>query len=311
MWVVRHIYKEKVEKYVRMHGNINLSAGGAFFDVIHASSEYGMVPESAYKGLNYGAESHNHGELDRIIKGLGDAVIKGSRLTTAWRNALDGVLDAYLGKIPEKFIYNGTEYTPASFAKFTGLNFDDYISLTSYTHHPFYSSFIMEIPDNWIFEASYNVPMNELVEIIDNAIETGYTVAWGADVSEKSFSRDIATVPEEKKKEEIGTDQAKWTKKKPEVIIEPLPEEKTITQEMRQLAFDNYETTDDHGMLLIGSAQDQTGKRFYKIKNSWGAGGKYKGFLYVSLPFVQYKTMNIVVHKNAIPNHIKTKLKIN
>ncbi|MDR0726321.1 MAG: C1 family peptidase [Prevotellaceae bacterium] len=310
MWVVRNIYKEKVDKYVRMHGEINLAGGGSFADVLHASSQYGIVPEDVYTGLNYGSSNHNHGELDKLLSEIGKALVAQRRLSTAWRAAVDGVLDAYLGKAPEKFTYKGTEYTPESFLKYSTLNIDDYVSVTSYTHHPFYSSFILEIPDNWIYESSYNVPLNEMSEIIDNSLKLGYTVAWGADVSERSFSRDYATIPEEKKVESIGSDQAKWTKTEAKEEIISLPDEKTITQEMRQDAFDNYETTDDHGMLIIGTAKDQTGKLFYKVKNSWGAGGKYKGYLYVSNAFVQYKTMNIIVHKNTIPSHIKTKLKI-
>ena len=310
MWVVRNIYKEKVEKYVRMHGTINLSAGGSFADVLQASAKYGMYPDNLYTGLNYGTDTHNHGELDRVLEEFGKAIVKGKKLTTAWRPALDGILDSYLGYAPKTFVYNGAEYTPESFAKYTQLNLDDYISITSYTHHPFYSSFILEIPDNWIWETSYNVPMEEMMEIIDNAIDKGYAVAWGSDVSEKSFSRDRATIPEEKKTEEVGTDQAKWTKKKAETVVEELPTEKIITQIMRQEAFDNYETTDDHGMVIVGTAKDQTGKLYYKVKNSWGVGGEYKGYLYASVPFVQYKTMNIVVHKDAIPDSIKSKLKL-
>jgi bleomycin hydrolase len=310
MWVVRNIYKEKVDKYVRMHGEINLAGGGSFADVLHASSQYGIVPEDVYTGLNYGSSSHSHGELDKLLSEIGKVLVAQQRLSTAWRAAVDGVLDAYFGKAPEKFTYKGKEYTPESFLKYSTLNVDDYVSITSFTHHPFYSSFILEIPDNWIYESSYNVPLNELLEIIDNSLTSGYTVAWGADVSERSFSRDYATVPEEKKVDEVGSDQAKWTKTEAKEELIPLPDEKTITQEMRQAAFDNYETTDDHGMLMIGTAKDQTGKLFYKVKNSWGAGGKYKGYLYVSSAFVQYKTMNITVHKNAIPAHIKTKLKI-
>jgi bleomycin hydrolase len=310
MWVVRNIYKEKVDKYVRMHGKINLTGGGSFADVLHASSQYGIVPEDVYAGLNYGSANHNHSELDKLLSEIGKTLVAQRRLSTAWRAAVDGVLDAYLGKAPEKFTYKGTEYTPESFLKYSKLNIGDYVSITSYTHHPFYSSFILEIPDNWIYESSYNVPLNELIEIIDNALKSGYTVAWAADVSERNFSRDYATVPEEKKVESIGSDQAKWTKTDAKEEIIPLPDEKTITQEMRQLAFDNYETTDDHAMLMIGTAKDQSGKPFYKVKNSWGAGGKYNGYLYVSNAFVQYKTMNIVIHKNAIPAHIKAKLTI-
>ncbi|MDR1887750.1 MAG: C1 family peptidase [Prevotellaceae bacterium] len=310
MWIVRNIYKEKVEKFVRMHGEINLAAGGSFADVIHASAKYGIVPENVYSGLNYGSTGHNHGELDGILSGIGKTIVGQRRLSTAWTKAVDGVLDAYLGKAPEKFEYKGKEYTPESFLKYSGLNMDDYVSITSYTHHPFYTSFILEIPDNWIYESSYNVPFAEMMEILDNSLKRGYTVAWGADVSERSFSRDMATMPEEKKAEEVGSDQAKWTRTEAGVIVEPLPEEKTITQEMRQEAFDNYETTDDHGMLIVGTAKDQTGKLFYKVKNSWGDGGKYKGYLYVSAAFAQYKTMNIVVHKDAVPSYIKTKLKL-
>jgi bleomycin hydrolase len=310
MWVVRNIYKTKVEKYVRMHGEVNLAGGGSFADVLYAGAQYGIVPEDVYPGLNYGSSSHSHGELDKLLSEIGKALIGQRRLSTAWRAAVDGVLDAYFGKSPEKFSYKGVEYTPESFLKYSKLNIDDYVSITSFTHHPFYRSFILEIPDNWIYESSYNVPLNEMMEIIDNALKSGYTIAWGADVSERSFSRDHATVPEEKKVDEVGSDQAQWTKTDAKEEIIPLPNEKTITQEMRQAAFDNYETTDDHGMQMVGTAKDQTGKLFYKVKNSWGAGGKYKGYLYVSSAFVQYKTMNFVVHKNAIPAHIKTKLKI-
>ncbi|MDR2287066.1 MAG: C1 family peptidase [Prevotellaceae bacterium] len=311
MWIVRNIYKEKVEKYVRMHGEINLSAGGSFADVRHASAKYGIIPDDAYPGLNYGSSSHNHGELDKILNEIGKALVGQGKLSTAWPAVVDGVLDAYFGKIPAKFSYKGVEYTPESFLKYSKLNLDDYVSITSYTHHPFYTSFILEIPDNWIFESSYNVPMNEMMEIIDNSLKLGYTVAWGSDVSERSFSRDIATIPEEKKTEEVGTDQAKWTNTEAKEVVIPLPDEKLIDQEMRQKAFDNYETTDDHGLLIIGTAKDQTGKPFYKVKNSWGTGGKYKGYLYASNAFVQYKTMNIMVHKDVIPNHIKKKLGVN
>ncbi|MDR1594223.1 MAG: aminopeptidase [Prevotellaceae bacterium] len=311
MWIVRNIYKEKIEKYVRMHGELNLSAGGSFADVIHASEKYGIVPEEVYPGLNYGDQKHNHGELDKILSTIGKTIVEQKRLSTAWKAAVDGVLDAYLGKSPEKFSYKGVEYTPQSFLKSAKLNLNDYISITSFTHHPFYTSFILEIPDNWIFETSHNVPIDELVEIIDYSINSGYTVAWGADVSESGFSRDAATVPKEKKIEEIGSDQAKWTKTTAKDSVKQMANEKTINQEMRQKAFDNYETTDDHGMLIIGFANNKNGDTLYKVKNSWGEGGKNKGYIYVSKPFVQYKTINITVHKNAIPPKIKKKLKGN
>jgi aminopeptidase C len=308
MWTVRNIYKEKVEKYVRMHGEINLAAGGAFADVLHAGSKYGIVPDNVYTGLNYGFPAHNHSELDKILTAIGKVLVGQKRLTSAWQTAVDGILDAYLGSSPKTFEYNGQRYTPESFLKYTKLNMDDYVSLTSFTHHPFYSAFILEIPDNWIYERSYNVPLDELIEIVDNSLKAGYTVAWGADVSERSFSRDIAIIPVDKPVEAAGSDQARWTQTVSKDAVILVSDEKTITQEMRQQAFDNYETTDDHGMLMVGTAKDQSGNLFYKVKNSWGTGGKYKGYLYVSSAFVRYKTINITVHKDVIPTLIKTKL---
>lgn len=313
MFVVRNIYFEKVVKYVRMHGKINLSPGGSFHDVIFAAEKYGLVPGVAYRGLEYGSDTHDHSELDRVIEGFGNSIIAGKKVTEAYSNALNGILDAYFGKLPERFIFEGKEFTPKSFAKSTNLNFEDYVSITSFTHHPFYESFILEIPDNWIYGSSYNLPMNEMIEVIDNALENGYTVGWASDVSEKGFSRDIATVPVvEEEKEIVGSDQEKWTGKKKEEnkLPEPLPLEQDITQEMRQKSFDNYETTDDHGLLIIGWAVNQKGDRFYKVKNSWNKKGKYEGYLFASVPFVKYKTTNILVHKNAIPKNIREKLKL-
>ncbi|MDR2562685.1 MAG: aminopeptidase [Prevotellaceae bacterium] len=308
MWVVRHIYKEKIEKYVRMHGKIELAGGGSFFDVLHACKTYGMVPETVYSGLLPGSNSHNHNELDRVMASFGKTLVEGKKLSNGWRKAADGILDAYLGELPTEFTQNGIKYTPESYMEATGLNVSDYVSITSFTHHPFYSSFILEIPDNWIYESSYNLPIDEMMSVIDSALNKGFSVAWGSDVSEKSFSRDVATIPEEKITEQVGTDQAKWTGKPAQNVVELLPSEKTISQEMRQEAFDNYETTDDHGMLMVGLAKDQNGKKFYKVKNSWGIGGKYKGFLFVSQSFVRYKTINIVLHKDAVPDEIRKKL---
>ena len=310
MWVVRNIYKEKLVKYVRMHGKIELAGGGSFFDVLHASQTYGMVPETVYSGLQPGTNSHSHNELDRVMAGFGKNIIEGKKLSKVWPKAADGILDAYLGEAPTEFTVAGVKYTPESYMKATGLNMNDYVSITSFTHHPFYSSFILEIPDNWIYEPSYNLPIDELIAVIDYALNKGFPVAWGSDVSERGFSRDVATVPEEKITEQVGTDQAKWTGKPARDVTELLPAEKTISQGMRQDAFDNYETTDDHGMLMVGLAKDQSGKRFYKVKNSWGTGGKYQGFLFASQAFVRYKTINIVVHKDAVPGEIRKKLGI-
>jgi aminopeptidase C len=225
-------------------------------------------------------------------------------------------LEAYLGRLPEKFTYNGKDYTPQSFAKSLGINPDDYVSLTSFTHHPFYTAFALEIPDNWRWSESYNLPLDEFMSVFDNSINNGYTVAWGSDVSEKGFSREgVATIPDVNLAELSGSDQARWLglsqKDKDAELYKNQPGyEKPITQEQRQQAYDNYETTDDHGMVIYGIANDQNGTKYYMVKNSWGEAGKYKGFWYASETFVKYKTINIIVHKNALPAAIKQKLGI-
>ena len=291
---------------------MNLAGGGAFHDVKHVFETYGIVPEEAYPGLEYGTEMHNHGELDRIIADFGKNVVKSRTPTTAWKKALTGILDAYLGPAPEKFTYKGVEYTPKSFAQMLGFNFADYQPVTSFTHHPYYKKFILEVPDNWLFATFWNLPLDEFMSIFDYAIEQGYTIAWASDVSEKSFTRDMATLPEEKKKEVIGTDQAKWTKQQAKVETEQLDKEKEVTAESRQKEFDNYQTTDDHGMLIVGIVKDQFGRKYYKVKNSWGTdGGKHAGFLYVTEAFIKAKTTDIEVHKNGIPPAIRQKLGIN
>lgn len=320
MFVVHHVYSDKAVKYIRMHGSLEFGAGGAFHDVTNVIRKYGIVPEEVYKGLNYGEEKHVHGELDRILTDNVKAVVANpnKKLTSAWHDAMEGTLDTYLGKLPEKFQYQGKEYTAQSFAfDFVGLNLDDYVEITSFTHHPFYSKFIIEVPDNWSWDQVYNVPLNEMIEIIDNAITTGYPVAWAADVSEKGFStsqKGVAVIPEIDKANMSDAEIAKWEKLKEKEKTEELYKlskpgpEKTITQEMRQIDFDDYQTTDDHGMLIVGSAKDQIGNLYYKVKNSWGDYNDYKGFFYASKPYVSYKTTSIMVNKEAIPKNIRKKL---
>jgi len=320
MFVVSKNYSEKAQKFVRMHGATNFGPGGSFADVLDCIKDYGIVPDQAQTGLNYGDTLHRHGELDQLLKAYVDVIIKdpNRKLSTAWFNGFNGILNAYLGECPETFTYNGKQYTPQSFVKFLGINPDDYVSITSFTHHPFYTAFPIEIPDNWRWAYSYNVPMNELIQIIDNSIDKGYTVAWASDVSERGFSRKgVAVVPDAKATEGPGSDQARWLGLTPaeresriNSLSGPVPE-KTITQEMRQEGFNDYETTDDHGMLIYGIAQDQNGTRYYMIKNSWGVENPYKGTWYISLPFVQYKTLSIVVNKNVLSKELKEKLKIN
>ena len=320
MFIANHSYKDKADKFVRLHGKLNFAQGGSFADVIYVFKHYGAVPGELYKGLEYGQDNHVHGELAEVATAYVNAVIKNRdrKLSTAWKKGFDGVIDTYLGKLPETFTYQGKQYTPKSFGESLGLNFDDYVSLTSYTHHPFYSQFPLEIEDNWRWAQSYNLPINELMEVFDHAINNGYAIAWGSDVSEKGFTRNgIAVAPDIEALESSGSDQARWVglsqmEKDAEIkkLVEKPCKEIEVTQELRQQAYDNYQTTDDHGMLIYGIAKDQTGKKFYMVKNSWGTESKYKGHWYASEAFVAYKTMNIVLHKDALPKAIKSKLGI-
>ncbi len=322
MFVVWHTYSDKAIKDVRLHGHLNFAAGGAFHDVTNMISKYGIVPESVYNGLNYGEDKHVHGEMDRVLKQQVDGVIenKNRKLTTVWHDAIEGTLNSYLGEIPDKFDYKGKQYTPQSFAtNFVGLDFDDYVEITSYTHHPFYSKFILEVPDNWSWDEMYNVPLNEMEEIIDYSLKNGYTVAWAADVSEKGFvtsNKGVAVLPAAPAEDMTDAEIARWEalpeKDKDKELYElqkPVPELE-VTPEMRQEAFDNYQTTDDHGMQIVGTAKDQEGETFYKVKNSWGDYNEYNGYFYTSKPYVRYKTMCIMVNKNAIPQSIREKLEL-
>lgn len=316
MWIVRNCYFEKAVKYVRLHGHLNFAVGGADHDVINGIRNYGIVPQDVYPGFNYGTTKPDFSEIDVVLKAYVDAIIKGRKLTTAWQEGLNGILDAYFGKMPETFTYEGKEYTPKSFAESLPVNLDDYVSLTSFTHHPFYEEFIIEIPDNWAWGTVWNLPLDEMMSVIDNALANGYSVEWGTDVSERGFNRSkcIAIVPEADIESLSGTEAERWGKltereKEAELYKFDKPgKEKVITQQMRQEAFDNYETTDDHGMVIIGTATDQNGNPYYKVKNSWDVLPPYDGYYYFSRPFVEYKTMSIMVNKNAIPKALRKKL---
>ena len=318
MFVVGKSYRDRAVKYVRLDGHLNFGAGSSFGDVLHVIQDYGIVPQFAMPGMNYGTEMPEQAELDAALLGYVEAIATNPNklLTTAWLNGFDGIVEAYLGEYPETFPVDGKELTPEQYRDYLGINVDDYVNLSSFTHHPFYSQFIIEVPDNWRWDTAYNLPIDELMEVMYNAIDKGYTIAWGSDVSEKGFTRSgIATMPAEKKKVTAGSDQEKWVGKSNEEKTEEapkpeLPEEIIATQEMRQEGYDRKQTTDDHGMHIYGVAQDQNGTKYFMVKNSWGETGKYKGLWYASDAFVRYKTMNIVVHKDALPKDIKKKLGI-
>ena len=320
MFVVSKAYQDKAEKYIRLDGALNFGQGSDFGDVIETIKTYGIVPNSVMDGLNYGESRHMHGEMAAALTGYLQAIAKvpNRHLSTAWKDGFRGILDAYLGACPATFRYNGKVYTPKEYQEAIGLtNLDEYISLTSFTHHPFYSQFAIEVPDNWRWTPSYNLPIDELMEVMYYAIDNGYTVAWGSDVSENGFDRQgVGVMPDVQAVEEAGSDQARWVgvsaedkAKELAAMRENAPEMK-ITQEMRQKAFDNKETTDDHGMHIFGTAVDQNGTKYFMVKNSWGVTGNYDGIWYCSDSFVRYKTLNILVHKDAIPQAIKAKLGI-
>lgn len=322
MFVVRLTYSEKAKKYIRLHGDQSFSAGGAFHDVTNVIRNFGIVPESVYRGLEYGETKHMHNEMDNILMQQVKAVVESQniQLSTVCNETIAATLNSYLGEVPQNFEYQGKNYTPKSFATdFIGLNMDDYIEISSYTHHPFYSKFILEVPDNWSWDEVYNVPVNELEEIIDYSLENGFTVAWAADVTEKGFAtsnKGVAVLPASPAKEMSAEEISKWealTPKEREKQLYKLDKpvvEMAVTQEMRQLAFDNYETTDDHGLHIIGTAKNQDGKVFYKVKNSWGDYNEYDGYFYASKPYVNYKTMSVMVHKDGVPQKIREKLKL-
>ena len=317
MYIVRKAYEDKAENYVRMHGTANFSQGGAFHDIPHVIKKYGIVPQEAYKGLNYGLESHNHSEMEAALKGFLDAIIanKQGKLTTSWKPAFNAILDSYLGAVPENFTYQGKSYTPTSFAESLELNMDDYVIITSFTHHPFYENFVLEVPDNWIWAQAYNVPLDEMMTLMKDAMLNGYGIGWAADVSEKGFSfkNGLAIVPEDDAALKVrGKDSKHFNNagadKEGTQFDSPGPE-KEITQEMRQEAFDNYLTTDDHGMHFTGIVTDQEGNEYFIVKNSWGT--EYNdcdGYFYASMPYVAYKTMNFMVHKDALPKALKKKM---
>ncbi len=317
MFIVNRNYHLRAKDYVRFHGMKSFSAGAEGWDALNVIKQFGILPQEAYSGNTFDETMPVHGEMDAILKAYVNAVVKNKnkKITPIWRNGFDGVLDAYLGEIPVSFQYKGKEYTTESFSDELGLNMDDYVTITSYTHHPFYESFVFEGADNWSLGEVLNVPMDEMMQIVEHAIENGYSIAWGSDVSEKGFAfrKGVAVVPETKSKNMADSEISKWQNmsrdQKSAYGTDYPVKEMEITQEMRQLAFDNYESTEDHMMHIVGTAKDQNGTKYYLVKNSWGTDlNTHAGYFYASKPFLEYKTVSVLMHKDAIPSAIAKKL---
>ncbi len=327
MYVVRKAYEEKADKYIRIDGKINFSQGGGFVDIPYIIRKYGIVPEEIYKGLNYGSEKHSHGEMFSVLDGAVQGMLKYSKdelendnskgITKTWKTAIGGILDAYLGKEPFEFSVDGKKYTPKSYAESLKLNMDDYVSITSFIGHDLYKPAYLAIPDNWLWEGSYNVSIDDLYNIAEYALKNGFTIAWGADVSEKGFSfrNGIAICPEDEASIDVNGKDSKMfsdagAMKSANAFLNPT-KELVITEQMRQDAYDKKLTTDDHGMHIVGLYKDQTGKKFFLVKNSWGDDRNFpKGYFYASESYFRYKTMNYYLHKDGIPKDIRKKLGI-
>ncbi|MBO4802885.1 MAG: aminopeptidase [Bacteroidaceae bacterium] len=322
MFVCNKDYMERAELTVRMHGDSQFEQGGSAGDVLLIIKNHGIVPEDAMAkpGTMIGDTLANFNEFFSVMNPFVNAVAtnKAKTISNQWKPGLQGILDAYLGKTPESFTYQGQQYTPKTFAASLGLDWNDYVSITSYTHHPFYTSFAVEVQDNWRWDHSYNVPMDEMMRIIDNALDNGYTVAWGGDVSDEGFTRQgLAILYNTKSAEGLtGSDQAKWLKLKAadrKNFIDSLgvnAPEMIPSQEQRQKDFDGWELTDDHGMHIYGLAKDQNGKEYYMVKNSWGLTGDYQGIWYMTKSYIAARTMDFLINKNAIPADIRKKLGI-
>ena len=299
MYFVRHAWNEKVVKYVKMHGCNTLSQGGEVVDVLYMLDRYGMMPEDAYTGKVIGETRHMHNEMNEVITNFAKSITKRSngKLTPTWQKAMPGIFDAYLGEVPEDFAFEGKKYTAKSFAEAYKLNLDDYVEIASFTDQVYNKPFMVEIPDNWTWTPAYNLEVDKLFEALDYALEHGYTVGWAQDVSDKGFSRKlgVAIVPEDPENEKL------W---------EEVVKEKTITAEDHQKAYDNWETTDDHSMLIVGIAKDQNGTKYYKVKNSWGETGPYKGYWFCSESFVKLHTVFFTLHKDALSKAMRKDLGI-
>jgi bleomycin hydrolase len=319
MYIVRECYERKADKYVRMHGKTNFGGGGLAHDLLYVWKNYGLLPESVYSGIKVDSLGHVHGEMDGVLAAYVEDLMKNKnrRLSTVWKDGFSAILDAYLGEVPEEFTYDGKKYTAESFASSLELNPDDYVTIGSFTHHPFYQPFIIEIPDNWGWNEIDNVRLEEMMELLDHALREGYTVCWDADVGERGFKwrEGMAIIPEERTESVANLEEGRWAdlsekeKNAKKNKLASSIREMEITQERRQEWFDDYSTTDDHLMHITGLAVDEDGNKYYRVKNSWGTKDHiYDGYFYCSEAYMKAKTLFFMVHKDAVPKDLAEKL---
>jgi bleomycin hydrolase len=317
MYIVRNTYDNKAGRYVRLHGKMSFTGGGEPNDVTDVLRTYGIMPEEVYSGLKNDSLGHQHYQLDNDLKNYVDEIVKQEekKNSNPWNSGFDKIMDEYLGKMPQTFTFQNQKYTPQSFAGSLGINPDDFIMITSFSYKPYYTPFILEVPDNWSWGQAYNVPLNDLYRIVNEALDSGYSVTWSADVSEPgfNFSKGVALAPslmypgltagDQKTAKNLDSEKAEsmFSLRKPVEEIE-------VTESIRQAAFDSYLTTDDHAMHIIGKAADKFGKNYFYIKNSWGTDNKFQGYMFISESYFKFKTILIFLNKKAIPADIRTKL---
>lgn len=301
MSIVRQTYIAKARQYVRMHGEVNFAGGGCNHDAIDVMKTNGVYPQEIYSGLKTGEFKYNHYKMDSSLLKYVEKVVESKKLDTQWMSGFEKIMNDYMGVPPDSFLYQGNFYTPKTFLNKLAINLDDYVVFTSFTHHPFYEKFVLEVPDNWKFSEVYNVPLNELMEIIDQSIVNDHSVAWSADITENGFvyKKGLAVLPDV---DELNSKNTDW-----QDILKRPGKETNATQEIRQKEFDDFSTTDDHGMQIVGIAKDQTGKKYYYVKNSWGTSNKFNGYIYASENYVKLKTTSVMINKNALPLSIRRK----
>ncbi len=305
VFTARQAYLDKAHSFVRLHGGLTMGEGGQLTDVLKVFRKYGAMPQDAYSGLRGNQTYNDFKKMTPMLNSMLKVLVKSRPLTPNWEQAYTAALDAHLGEVPEKFDFKGKTYTARTFAdQVIGIDPDDYIGFASLTDQPYYKPFVLLVPDNWSFDQFYNLPMQDLTGLIDTALQRGYTVAWTTDVSEKGFSwqHGVAYVPE-KSFDDMSTEEKKL------MFVKPMPE-KAVTAEERQQAFDNWTTTDDHAMHIVGLAKDQNGKPYYLVKNSWGRANQYKGYMYVTKEFVRYKTITLMLHKGALSPVLSAKMNL-